>query len=89
MKVRLSQNLFGLDTLNYWRLHLFQDSVTADYAFCFSAAKFQLFRGNPCPATHTLINDSRFFHESILFVQRERFLLLNVSVKIILMKGKT
>jgi tRNA (guanine37-N1)-methyltransferase len=77
-----------LNSFNYWWLNFFQNSITADNALGFSASKFQLFSGNSCPATHTLIDNSRFFHESILFVQRKRFLLLNVFCDCRFIEGK-
>ena len=72
-------SLFGLDTFNYWWLYLFQNPITTDNAFYFSATHFQLFTWNSCPATHAVINNSCFFHISYLFVQRKSILLLNVS----------
>jgi tRNA (guanine37-N1)-methyltransferase len=78
-----------LNSFNDWRLNFLENSVAADYAFGFSASKLKLLRGNPCAATHTLIDNSRLFHESILFVQRKRFLLLNVFNTQLKIEGQT
>jgi hypothetical protein len=50
--------LLGLYTFNHWRLDLLENSVAADYAFGFSASKFQLLRGHSGATTHALVYNS-------------------------------
>ena len=65
--------LFGLYALNYWRFNFFQDSVPADDAFCFPAAEFQFFRWDFCAASHTLVDNSCFFHGNYLLATKEKY----------------